>query len=149
MKPSFVRLANAAVLSRAEIAAELNIVNRVLPKEHWCANFTDSTSELRGNYRVKNFAKTWEFLNMIALHAQKLRHHPTITTTYNKIDLVITTHSQGNQVTELDIKLAQAIQNTYADNIVEKIDISKSSPDAGAKKASKIIDELTKKNKKV
>lgn len=86
---------------------------------------------------------------MIALHAQKLRHHPTITTTYNKIDLIITTHDQGNQVTDLDIKLAQAIQNSYANNIVEKVDVSKSAPEASFNKASKIIDELTKKNRKV
>lgn len=121
----------------------------LLPKQHWSANFTDSTSELRGNYRVKNFAKTWEFLNMIAFHAQNLRHHPTITTTYNKVDLIITTHDQGNQVTFLDIKLAQAIQNSYMKNIVEKAEFNKVATDINANKASKIIDELTKKNKKM
>lgn len=147
MKPSFVRLVNATVLSRAEIAAEVKIINQLLPKQHWSVKITDSSSELRGNYRVKNFAKTWEFLNMIALHALKLRHHPTITTTYNEIDLIITTHDQGNQVTGLDIKLAQAIQNSFANNIVEKVDITKVVPDMRASKASKIIDELTRKSK--
>ncbi|QFZ25255.1 putative pterin-4-alpha-carbinolamine dehydratase [Clavispora lusitaniae] len=149
MKQTLTRLAaRASALTREEITKELEIINKQLPNEHWSAQFHDSSSEIRATYKLKTFAKTWEFLNMIALQAQRLRHHPTITNTYNKIDLVITTHDAGNHVTDLDVKLAQAVHTAYAKNFVEQTPIKNESKNHNDSRASKIIEELTRKNGK-
>ncbi|EGW33604.1 uncharacterized protein SPAPADRAFT_137617 [Spathaspora passalidarum NRRL Y-27907] len=75
---------------------------------------TRSNSQLLSvHYQLSTFKSTWTFLNSIAQQAAKARHHPTIITTYNKIDLEITTHDVGNHITELDLDLAKSIHEEY------------------------------------
>ncbi|ODV79648.1 pterin-4-alpha-carbinolamine dehydratase, partial [Suhomyces tanzawaensis NRRL Y-17324] len=68
---------------------------------------------LQADYKFGSFAKTWKFLNSIVIPAHTLKHHPTITTTYNKVKIELTTHDQGNKITSLDFKLAELINQTY------------------------------------
>ena len=64
-------------------------------------------------YQLKNFKTTWEFLNSVAELAANKRHHPTIITTYNKVDIQLTTHDSDNSVTQDDLDMAEAIQKQY------------------------------------
>ena len=48
-------------------------------------------------------------MNKIALHAEKLNHHPEWSNVYNKVTIVLTTHDAGNNVTEKDRELAELI----------------------------------------
>ena len=69
-------------------------------------------SELSGrdaiakSFKFKTFNEAFGFMARVALEAEKLDHHPEWTNVYNKVDVVLSTHSaQG--LTELDVKLAQ------------------------------------------
>jgi 4a-hydroxytetrahydrobiopterin dehydratase len=69
-------------------------------------------SELSGrdaiakSFKFKTFSEAFGFMARAALAAEKLDHHPEWTNVYNKVDVVLSTHSaQG--LTELDVKLAQ------------------------------------------
>lgn len=84
-----------------------------LAKPKWSIQIADNQSSLLANYQFKTFAKTWKFLNSVAIPSHKLRHHPTITTTYNKVEIKLTTHDVGNQITMMDLRLAQEISETY------------------------------------
>lgn len=149
MKHTAQLLQKAAKLPKSAVEKELELINLNLPKPRWIlrSNGSDpSTSELEGNYKLKTFAKTWQFLNTAASHAQKARHHPTIITTYNKVQFRITTHDVGNQITKNDINLARAIEQSFTETFAEKGAIE----DFGGKlsswkEASQIIDDLTKK----
>ena len=82
---------------------------------HWQL-ITKKNSEqqaLQVHYQLKTFKTTWKFLNLVADHANRLRHHPTITTTYNKVDIEITTHDIGNNISDKDLSLAEAIHTEY------------------------------------
>lgn len=68
---------------------------------------------LETNLRFRNFSRTWDFLNSVAGAAHKAHHHPTIVTTYNQVLITTTTHDAGNQVTLLDIHLAEAINQEF------------------------------------
>lgn len=57
----------------------------------------------------ENFAQAFGFIAKVALLAEQQNHHPTITNTYNKVELWLNTHDAGNKVTEKDHKLAEAI----------------------------------------
>ena len=48
-------------------------------------------------------------MTRVALIAEKMDHHPTWTNTYNTVDIELSTHDAGNKVTDLDRKLAEAI----------------------------------------
>ena len=42
----------------------------------------------------------------MALHAEKLDHHPEWFNVYNRVDVVLATHSAGG-VTDLDVRMAR------------------------------------------
>ncbi|KAG2736962.1 hypothetical protein G9P44_001052 [Scheffersomyces stipitis] len=71
------------------------------------------TDFLHANYEFKTFKDTWKFLNKVADGANSLKHHPTITTTYNKVEFLLTTHDVGHRVTNMDIELAEAIRKEF------------------------------------
>lgn len=73
----------------------------------------DEESRLEADYRFKNFARTWKFLNHVALSVNSMKHHPTICTTYNRVNISLTTHDAGNKVTYNDLKVALAIQDIF------------------------------------
>ena len=69
-------------------------------------------SELSGrdaiakSFKFKTFSEAFGFMARAVLAAEKMDHHPEWTNVYNKVDVVLSTHSAGG-VTELDVKLAQ------------------------------------------
>ncbi|RLV93663.1 putative pterin-4-alpha-carbinolamine dehydratase [Spathaspora sp. JA1] len=79
----------------------------------WQLITTPTSQHISVHYQLPTFKTTWKFLNQIADHSHKLKHHPTITTTYNQVDLKLTTHDSGNYITDLDIQLAKEIQQEY------------------------------------
>ena len=57
------------------------------------------------SFTFKSFNEAFGFMSRVALAAEKMDHHPEWSNVYNKVDVVLSTHSaQG--ITELDVKLA-------------------------------------------
>ena len=63
---------------------------------------------LEKSFRFKNFSEAFAFLTRVAMHAEKVDHHPEFTNVWNRVDFRLTTHDTDN-VTERDAKLAKAI----------------------------------------
>ncbi|KQZ49339.1 pterin-4-alpha-carbinolamine dehydratase [Rhizobium sp. Root149] len=60
-------------------------------------------------FKFRNFVEAFGFMAQSALVAEKLDHHPEWFNVYSRVDVTLTTHdAQG--VTELDVKLAQAME---------------------------------------
>ena len=57
----------------------------------------------------KNFVDAFAFMADVAVLAEEHRHHPEWSNVYNRVSIKLTTHDAGNQVTDKDRKLAQAI----------------------------------------
>src|SRR5258708_3061730 len=57
-------------------------------------------------YQFKDFPAAIKFVNAAAKLAEKAWHHPDIDIRWNKVTLVLTTHSEGG-LTEKDFKLAK------------------------------------------
>jgi 4a-hydroxytetrahydrobiopterin dehydratase len=57
------------------------------------------------SYKFKSFSEAFGFMARAALEAEKLDHHPEWFNVYNKVEVVLATHSAGG-LTELDVKLA-------------------------------------------
>ena len=60
------------------------------------------------SFRFKDFSAAFAFLTRVAMHAEKVDHHPEFTSVWNRVDFRLTTHDTGG-VTERDVKLALAI----------------------------------------
>ena len=57
-------------------------------------------------FMFKTFNAAFGFMTRVALKAEKMDHHPEWSNVYNKVDIVLTTHSAGG-VTEKDVELAR------------------------------------------
>lgn len=58
--------------------------------------------------RFKDFSEAFAFLTRVAMHAEKVDHHPEFTSVWNRVDFRLTTHDSDG-VTDRDIALARAI----------------------------------------
>ncbi|HEY0630083.1 MAG TPA: 4a-hydroxytetrahydrobiopterin dehydratase [Sphingomicrobium sp.] len=64
---------------------------------------------LERSYRFKDFSEAFAFLTRVAMHAEKIDHHPEVTSIWNRVDFRLTTHDSDG-VTERDIRLAETIE---------------------------------------
>jgi 4a-hydroxytetrahydrobiopterin dehydratase len=58
------------------------------------------------SYKFKDFGAAFGWMTRVALKAEQLDHHPEWTNVWNRVDVVLTTHS-AKGLTELDIALAR------------------------------------------
>ena len=63
---------------------------------------------LEKSFRFGDFSEAFAFLTRVALHAEKIDHHPEFTSVWNRVDFRLTRHDKGG-VTERDVALAGAI----------------------------------------
>lgn len=57
------------------------------------------------SYRFADFNAAFGWMTRVALMAEKLDHHPDWRNSYNRVEVVLTTHDAGG-LTELDFQLA-------------------------------------------
>jgi 4a-hydroxytetrahydrobiopterin dehydratase len=62
-------------------------------------------------FKFKDFNAAFGFMGRVALHAEKLNHHPEWTNVYNKVAVRLTTHDAGG-LTEKDIALAALMEKS-------------------------------------
>ncbi|HEV8406597.1 MAG TPA: 4a-hydroxytetrahydrobiopterin dehydratase [Sphingomicrobium sp.] len=62
------------------------------------------------SFKFRDFSEAFGFLAQVALHSEKVDHHPEFTNVWNRVDFRLTSHDQGG-VTGRDVALAEAINN--------------------------------------
>ncbi len=63
---------------------------------------------LHRSFRFADFSAAFAFLTRVALHAEKVDHHPEFTSVWNRVDFRLTSHDAGG-VTARDHELAAVI----------------------------------------
>jgi 4a-hydroxytetrahydrobiopterin dehydratase len=58
---------------------------------------------------LKDFSAVMGLMVRVALEAEKADHHPEWANVYNKLEIWLTTHDAGGDVSERDVKLAKII----------------------------------------
>jgi 4a-hydroxytetrahydrobiopterin dehydratase len=76
--------------------------------EGWASSEDGKALERRITF--KDFGEAFAFLTRVALHAEKVDHHPEFTSVWNRVDFRLTSHDAGG-VTDRDVKLAEAISS--------------------------------------
>lgn len=74
----------------------------------------EENNSLSKSFEFKNFIQAFSFMTKVAMIAEKMNHHPEWKNVYNKVDIILTTHDEGNTITEKDRLLAEAISGLYS-----------------------------------
>jgi 4a-hydroxytetrahydrobiopterin dehydratase len=70
--------------------------------------FEENGKALTRTFKFNDFSEAFGFLARVALHAEKVDHHPEFTSVWNRVDFRLTSHDAGG-VTDRDRSLAEAI----------------------------------------
>ncbi|MCD0503217.1 4a-hydroxytetrahydrobiopterin dehydratase [Bordetella petrii] len=68
---------------------------------------------IQKTFEFKDFNAAFAFMARVAMYAEKLDHHPEWFNVYNRVDVVLATHSAGG-VTELDVRMARFMNDAAA-----------------------------------
>lgn len=71
--------------------------------------WNEQNKKLTRDFEFNDFIEAFSFMTKVALVAEKMNHHPDWSNAYNKVTIELSTHDQGDIVTDKDRKLAQEI----------------------------------------
>ena len=74
----------------------------------------EKNNTLYRKFEFKDFSEAFAFMTRVALAAEKANHHPRWTNVYNKVEIWLNTHDEGDIVTSKDKKLAKLIDAIVA-----------------------------------
>lgn len=69
----------------------------------------EEDNKLTRTFEFNDFTEAFGFMTRVAFLAEKMQHHPNWSNVYNKVSIELTTHDQGNVITQKDRDLANAI----------------------------------------
>ena len=75
--------------------------------------WTERDGALHRSFRFPDFSEAFAFLTRVAMHAEKVDHHPEFTSRWNRVDFRLTTHDAGG-ITSRDRALATVIEELAA-----------------------------------
>lgn len=73
------------------------------------SNWTEGENNLYRSFEFENFIQAWGFMSKVAILAEKANHHPEWKNVYNQVEIWLSTHDEGNVVTDQDRDLAKKI----------------------------------------
>ena len=76
-------------------------------------NWTEKDNKLVGEFVFEDFSQAWAFMTEVAILAERKNHHPDWTNVGNRIVITLTTHDEGDIVTEKDRKMADSISKIF------------------------------------
>lgn len=97
----------AVKLTDEQIAQELAEVNAELQdNQQWVL----TGNKLTKSFQFKNFIQAFGWMTQVAMHAEKLIHHPEWFNVWNKVDVTLTTHDVDG-ISDLDFKMIKRMEN--------------------------------------
>ncbi len=71
--------------------------------------WTEQNNQLSRTFTFSDFKAAFAFMSRVAEEAEAMDHHPWWSNVYNEVTIRLSTHSEGNKVTEKDHLLARKI----------------------------------------
>jgi len=78
------------------------------------SNWREENNSLVAEFTFLDFSQAWAFMNEVALAVERHGHHPNWYNVYNEVKITLTTHEEGNTITEKDKNLSIAIDDIFA-----------------------------------
>ncbi len=99
----------ARVLNLTELQQSLNDLNRDAAGEWVLVD-----NRLSRSFRFPDFVSAFGFMTRVAMHAEKLNHHPDWSNVYSTVNVSLTTHEAGG-ITATDFALARKMERLAAE----------------------------------
>ncbi len=80
-----------------------------LPEWRW----DEARQGIARSFRFRDFSEAFAFMTRVALAAEQADHHPDWSNAWNRVDILLTTHSAGG-LTARDMALAKRIDGFAA-----------------------------------
>ena len=77
------------------------------------SNWSVEDGKLHKQFKFKGFMQAIGWMVSVSIAAEKLDHHPEWANVYNRVDVTLTTHDMGNQISTWDIELAKTMDNLF------------------------------------
>jgi 4a-hydroxytetrahydrobiopterin dehydratase len=71
----------------------------------------EENNQLVRSFEFEDFSEAFGFMTRVAIEAERMNHHPSWTNVYNKVEIRLSTHDEGDIVTDKDRKLAKKIDD--------------------------------------
>ena len=71
--------------------------------------FDEGRNGIARRFKFADFGEAFAFMTRVALEAEKADHHPLWSNVWNRVDILLSTHSAGG-VTAKDVALAARIE---------------------------------------
>ena len=97
-----------AVLSVPTHMAELIKADQLKQRLKKIPEWELEKNHIERTFEFDDFTEAVDFVNAVAEVSEDEEHHPDIDIRYNKVRLIVTTHSKGG-LTDLDFALAERI----------------------------------------
>jgi 4a-hydroxytetrahydrobiopterin dehydratase len=89
-------------------AEQIEATVAALPGWAYAEDGGGGTGAINRSFRFRDFAQAFAFMTQVALAAEKADHHPDWSNSWNRVDISLTTHSEGG-VSRRDVDLAISI----------------------------------------
>lgn len=66
--------------------------------------------KLHKTFKFSSFARAMGWMMSVAIHADKMDHHPEWSNVYNRVTVDLVTHDLGDVVSSWDVALAQKME---------------------------------------
>ena len=96
----------ATKLAEQKIQQELAQINENLASEQ---QWQIVEGKLVKQFVFKNFIQAFGWMTQVAMHAEKLIHHPEWSNVWNKVDVALVTHDVGG-ISDLDFKMIKRME---------------------------------------
>ena len=76
----------------------------------------ENNHQLYKKFEFNDFSEAFAFMTRVAIEAEKANHHPLWTNVWNSVEIWLTTHNEGNIVTEKDKTFSATIDRIAGSN---------------------------------
>jgi len=73
----------------------------------------EHNNKLEARLEFRDFGEAFAFMTEVAFQAEKLNHHPIWTNSWNIVEISLTTHDEGDTISEKDHRMAGEIDRIY------------------------------------
>lgn len=72
----------------------------------------EDATGLHRDFQFSDFAEAWRFMELVAVEAERVDHHPDWSNSYNRVSITLISHDVG-RVTQRDVRLARRIGDLF------------------------------------
>ncbi len=77
-------------------------------------SWVETDGALERTFQFDDFSAAFAFMTRVAMLAERFEHHPEWSNVYGRVTIRLTTHDDGNVVTDRDRELAEHIDALVA-----------------------------------